>query len=413
MNINIRDLIDNINPSFKPLLVDQNRFMILRGGAGSGKSYFAAQKCILRILLGMVNGQTHNILVVRKTSPSGRRSTFPLIKEIMTDWYLRDLIHINKTEQTFTFKNGSKIQLIGLDDPEKLKSIHGITSVWCEEATELSKEDFEQINMRLRGKNITDYFQIILSFNPISKYNWVYQRFFENGEEENTTYHHSTYQNNEYLDEAYKDQLENYINSNQNIYNVYTKGEWGSYQNVIFTNWTTVENDAFPQDSSRVKSGLDFGYNNPSALVRIVKTDEALFLDELLYQQKLTNKALALKIKSKFPWLIDNYITIYCDAAEPDRISELKSRGIRALPAKKGTGSVMRGIDWLQRRNIKVTERSKNLITELASYSYGVDKAQNPIDEPAAKQVDHAIDAVRYACTPYIKTGSTPQIFVL
>ena len=64
----------------------------------------------------------------------------------------------------------------GMDDPEKLKSIEGVTGVWMEEATEFTQEDFEQLDLRLRG--VTAYHkQITLTLNPISEQHWIKQVF--------------------------------------------------------------------------------------------------------------------------------------------------------------------------------------------------------------------------------------------
>lgn len=78
----------------------------------------------------------------------------------------------NKTDMLLTLSNGSEFLFKGIDDAEKLKSIAGITDVVIEEATELTLNDFTQIDIRLRPVENVVYPQIYLMFNPVSKANW-------------------------------------------------------------------------------------------------------------------------------------------------------------------------------------------------------------------------------------------------
>lgn len=66
--------------------------------------------------------------------------------------------------------NGSSFLFAGLDDPEKIKSITGLTDAWLEEATEFSVDDFSQIDLRIRHETAKNQ-MLILSFNPVSKAN--------------------------------------------------------------------------------------------------------------------------------------------------------------------------------------------------------------------------------------------------
>lgn len=114
------------------------------------------------------------MLIVRKVATTLRDSVYELITQTLRQWHLLERCEINKSTYTITLPNGSMILCKGLDDPEKIKSIVDITDIWCEEATELLEEDFDQLDLRLRTKRAN--LQIICSFNPVSKINWVYRR---------------------------------------------------------------------------------------------------------------------------------------------------------------------------------------------------------------------------------------------
>ena len=116
------------NEKYFPLLENHDRYLLLYGGAGSGKSHFVAQKLLVRIIMSMKRGYKEKFLVLRKTQPAVRKSVFALLNHYIDKWELRSIADVNKTDMTLAFNGGSEILCGGLDDPEKLKSIEGVTS---------------------------------------------------------------------------------------------------------------------------------------------------------------------------------------------------------------------------------------------------------------------------------------------
>jgi phage terminase large subunit len=212
-----------INQKYHSLLECQKRYLVLWGGGGSGKSVFAAQKILLRCLTE--KEAKHRILCIRKVKETIRESVFSLLRDLLLDMEMYDRAMINKTEMSFTFDNGNQIIMAGVDDPEKLKSIAGITSIWIEEPTELEEKEFDQIDLRLRGET-KEYKQIILSFNPVDEQHWIKKKFFdvENPEVEAL---HSSYKDNAFLDDDYIRLLEDRFKHDENLYRIYVKGAWG------------------------------------------------------------------------------------------------------------------------------------------------------------------------------------------
>ena len=210
------------NPHFSEFFTNESRYCILFGGAGSGKSHAVAQKIVERCTRP---NEKHKFLVVRKFRTTLEGSVFTLIRSIISDFGIYQHVSINNTKMSFTFSNGNEIIVTGLDDPEKIKSIHGITGIWCEEITELEEDDFQQLDLRLRG--VTDsYMQICMSFNPISIDHWIYKMFFEN-EVPDTFKLWSNYKHNLFLDDAYINVLESRFDYDQNMKRIYVLGEWG------------------------------------------------------------------------------------------------------------------------------------------------------------------------------------------
>lgn len=223
------DIDDVMNEWSVPLVDNRSRYLVLYGGAGSGKSFTAAQKIVIR----MLEEKGHKFLIVRKVANTLRNSVFSLIREVISEWGLTDYFKINKSDMRITCEiNGNEILFAGIDDPEKLKSIHGVTGMWIEEASELTQEDFQQLDLRLRGFT-KNYKQIIISFNPISSLHWLKELFFDK-KKKNSTVVHSTYLNNKFIDDSYKEVLESMKNEDEYYYMVYALGEWGIIGKTIF-----------------------------------------------------------------------------------------------------------------------------------------------------------------------------------
>lgn len=372
------------------MLEEKSRYLILYGGAGSGKSVFIGQKILIRLL----TERNHRILVTRKVARTLRNSVFALFKDLIAQWNLTKFFTINKTEMTITCLNGNQILFVGLDDVEKLKSIAGVTSIWIEEASELLKTDFDQLDLRLRGTTI-NYKQIIISFNPISNQSWLKKEFFDRTSE-NTRILKTTYLDNRFIDDDYKAALERLKETNPDWYLIYALGEFGSTGNLIFTNWEIKD---IPKDAEEysvpIYSGLDFGFNDPSAMVRIAVKENNIYLFDELYEKELTNTELIEEVKRK----MSKKDLLICDSAEPDRIKEFKKAGFnKAKGANKGQGSIKSGIDKIKQHKIYVSPQCVNVIRELQNYQYMKDKKTDEyIDIPLANGYDHLLDALRYA----------------
>lgn len=220
------------NDNFYPYLNNDSRYLIMYGGAGSGKSYFIAQRYIYK----MLTSDMFNLLVVRKTGKSNRDSTFALFKQIINKWRLRKYFKINESDLRIKcLLNDNEIVFAGLDDVEKLKSITfskgELINIWIEEASEILESDFNQLDVRLRGKGTKK--QIVISFNPIDINHWLKKRFFDR-KADNITVFHSTYKDNKFLDEDYKTLLESYKDTDPYYYSVYCLGEWGVLGKTVF-----------------------------------------------------------------------------------------------------------------------------------------------------------------------------------
>lgn len=373
----MNDINIEINEAYKQALTYRGRYLNIYGGAGSGKSIFAGQKLILRSLLE----KAHKFLLVRKVHKTIKGSQYELIKRYIYKYELNKHFEF-KEGYIKCISNGNEFITAGLDDVEKLKSIEGVTGIWIEEATELSREEFNQVDLRLRG-NLLNYKQIILTYNPIDHLHWLNAIKLKDCLTIQTTF-----KDNKFIDKEYISTLEQLQEQNPEYYKIYALGQWGVKLDLIYKPFVSLVN--YPESFDETIYGLDFGYNNPTALIEVNIKDKCFYLKEKLYETKLTNTDLINKLND----LITNKNAyIYCDCAEPQRIEELRRAGFNAVPSDK---SVKAGIDYCKAQTIYSNYENENLNEEINTYCWRKDKNGNLIDEPV-KYNDHLLDAMRYA----------------
>lgn len=239
------------NRKFLPLLFDKHRFMVLKGGGGSGKSIFTGDLILDRV----THEAGHRWLVCRKVGKSLRNSCFVQLVSQANERYSWAEPRVNKSEMTISFANGSIILFSGLDDVEKLKSIYNITGIWIEEASEILESDFNQLNIRLRGESPLRK-QMILSFNPISATHWLKKRFFDHHDERAVT-HESTYLDNRFLPKEDIETLEGFRETDEYYYMVYALGQWGVTGKTVFNGRAVSERIAhLERENPIIKQGL-------------------------------------------------------------------------------------------------------------------------------------------------------------
>ena len=352
---------------------------------------FVAQKLIIKALRGK-----RKVLVVRKVARTQKESCFTVIKNILSNLRILDKCAINKSTLDITLPNGSIFLFKGMDDSEKIKSIADITDIWIEEATELTPEDFTQLNLRLRSNRPN--LQILLSFNPVSKANWCYLYFFDKPTDAFIL--KTTYKDNAYLPKAYTDSLEKMKETNPTYYKIYALGEFCSLDKLIFNNWEEREFDIGEMIKLKkytTLTGLDFGFtNDPTALVVSLcdpKGKEIYIFDEFS-DTGLLNPDIAQIIKSM------GYAKniIMADCAEEKSIEEIRRSGIPKIKkCSKGKDSVLFGLQQLQQYKIYVHPKCKGVLAEFQNYSWEKDKRTGEYINRPIDKFNHYCDALRYS----------------
>lgn len=382
------------------------RVLIFFGGSSSGKSNFVATRNIINLLRG-----GRNYLVCRKIGATIKDTVFAEYKKAIYRLGVDKYVKINESDFSITTVNKYKIIFKGLDDIEKVKSLtfeKGIlTDIHVEEATDITESDFNQLQLRLRGKYSADVEgikqeiqkQIVLTFNPILITHWIKKRLIDSLDE---TVHalKTTYKDNKFLTKEDIKIIESYKNIDLYYYTVYALGEWGSLGGLVYTNWEVRDLSDIEDQFNHYNNGLDFGYVNPAAIVKMALKEDCIYILEEYYEKGKTNKELAAAVKQM---LGKDYV--FCDSSEPKSIKELRIEGINAIAVKKGKDSVKHGIQWCKQFKIIVSKKCVNFINELQLYKYKEDpKTGMVLKEEPLPLNDHLMDCMRYGFEHMMKS---------
>lgn len=384
---------------FKSLL-DYSCFTeVWYGGASSGKSHGVVQKVVLKALRNW--DVPRKVLWLRKVDRTVKNSIFTDVTDCLSTWGILPYCRVNKSDRTIILPSGGVFLFQGMDDPEKIKSIKGLSDVVMEEASEFTKNDYTQLTLRLREPKHKNR-QIYCMFNPVSKLNWTYMTWFSPAasyDKERTAIHQSTYKDNKFLDSENIKTIEDLKRTNPAYYKIYTLGEFATLDKLVFPTFTKRRLNPNDPDLRNLPSyfGLDFGFiNDPSAFthIKIDKANKRLYVMDEYVKKGLLNNQLAQAIKD----MGYQKEVITADSAEKKSIAELKRSGIeRIRAAKKGPDSIIQGVSFLQQFEWIVNDRCVKTIEELQNYTYVKDKKTDEYTNRPIDAYNHCLDSIRYA----------------
>jgi phage terminase large subunit len=352
-------------------IAGDKRFIINEGGSRSSKTYSLCQLMIIYCL------QNNNkvVSVIRKTFPALRATVLRDFIEILRDIGLYKQEMHNKSEHIYTFANGSMVEFFSVDDEQKIRG-RKRDIAWCNEANELYFDDFTQLNMRTEDKLIFDY-------NPSDSASWLYELPVEESIKIK-----STYKDNPFLPESIKAQIEDLARTDEALYQIYALGEKAISKSNIYSQWSFVAHR--PSKFVKYVYGLDFGYNHPTALMRVYYCDNDIYIEPVIYESYLTTTMLIEKLATLN---IEQTVSILADYSRPEIIQEMNIAGYDVLNANK---VVKKGIDNLKTFGV-FCQDDKALKREYENYKWK--KIGDFITDEPVKLFDDAMDAIRYATT--------------
>lgn len=353
--------------------------IVNQGGSRSSKTYSLIQLLVYIAYISYTNKEKKIFSIVRKTMPSLKATVMRDFFEIIESAGFYDIKKHDRTNFTYELF-GCLFEFFSVSDYERIKG-RKRDYLWINEATEVSYDEYWQLQMRTTTKTFID-------FNPSDTYSYIFEKF-EN--DKDAVFIYSTILDNPFVETKIKNDILKLRKDNYELWQVYGLGLKAQLSNIIYKNWTVGDYDYSYDD---VFYGLDFGFNHPTVLSETYIKDDVVHTREVIYQSKLTNNELIDLMKLN----VKKNKIIFADAAEPARIEEIRKAGFNIQSADK---SVKDGIDYCKRNPVIVDKTSNNAIKEFKSYSY---KEVNGIivDEPV-KFLDDFLDSFRYGLYNYAK----------
>ena len=387
-----------LNPKFKRL-ENKKRYTLLYGGRGSAKS-FHANAYLLHKTFTL---ERQVILFTRYTMASANMSVIPEFREKMMEMQVEEMFK-SKGDTLTNVSTNTQILFAGIigsrgNQTARLKSIPNV-GIWVlDEAEEMiNPREFDRIDRGIRRKGFANKVILIFNTDRIDQEHWIYKRFFQAGERDDTEYIKVSYLDNlRHLDDSFINQANRLKEENPEEYAIEYMGGFAQLRDKIYGPYEVFDDP--PEDYDWFAIGGDFGFSdNPAAAVAVWKAGEHLYLKELLYERGLTNQAIAERLA---PYAGEVQIW---DSAEKKSILELRLGGINAFGAKKGPGSVNFGIKKLQELKVHIHRESANLQHEWGMYRWkkaldGEYIRNAKGDKVPVMEDDHLLDAVRYVLT--------------
>lgn len=357
---------------------DGYRIIVAQGGTSAGKTIST-----LWILLDYA--LTHGgkvVSIVSDTFPNLRKGAMRDFLDICRETGVLEIATWNKAESTLTLPNGTIIEFFSTDMMGALGARRDV--LYINEANRITWETFSQLEVRTREK-------IVLDFNPVNEF-WAHKELIKSGRED-VAFLKTTYLDNEALDDSTVNAIEmRKGDGTSNWWKVYGLGEIGSLEGNVYEGWLASDREEM-QKGKLVRYGLDFGYNDPTAMVAIYEMyDGSTGIMEMLYKSRMTDEDY---IEAFEEIGIDPATLIVADTARPETIAAIKRGGYRCIGALKDKGSVLRGIRRVAKR--KILYCGAHLEQEFLTYAWRKQKSTGEtLDEPQDGN-DHLMDALRYA----------------
>ena len=353
------------------LISTDKRICVFQGSSRASKTY----NILIYWIYVLLQEDNKVLSIVRKTLPALKGSVLRDLKQILIDFGVFNPEDWHSVDGYYQLGT-NLIEWFSVDDETKLRG-RKRDYLFINEATEVTYDEYIQLALRTSDR-------IVIDLNPSLWNSWIYD--LEN--EPDVFYTVVTYKDNPFLSQSLIDEIEKLKHRDQNLWRVFGEGQKGVPTRVVFNHQQYYSE--LPPSAKLLGYGVDFGYNDPTTLVKVYRDKDNIYCEELLYLKNTTIPDLVYKIKDLGINLTDDFI---CDSANPQAISEMSRAGINAKPVKKDT--ILSGIDQIKRSNFFIHSNSQNLIQELNSYVWKNDKNGNNLDEPEDRN-NHLIDAIRY-----------------
>lgn len=352
-----------------------------QGGTRSGKTYNILKWLIKK---AKTDWNGYVIDITRETMTALRISAMFDFFQILEEhhWYNTSMHNQSKN----TYKIGTNLfRFFGADEDKRVRG-PGRDILFCNEINTMKQKTFKQLNQRTNILTIIDY-------NPDAEESWVYDLVET---DKDCAFFITTFRDNPFLSDRIKKEIYKYKQTDPNYWRIYGLGQRGVAEATIYRNWKFAT-CTFEQFEGQKLFGLDFGFNDPTTLIRAKFHKKGIFAEELMYESELTSEQIVQRLEK----LVEEGKLTYddqiiADASRPEIIEDIKRAGFNIRRTKKGAGSILRGINFIKGFTVYIPKESIHFMKEFRGYRWKVNKDDKVLDTPVDLN-DHTCDAFRYA----------------
>jgi phage terminase large subunit len=348
--INLNDCVTSIFwANYAALHYCPEKLILNNGGGGSSKTTSLCQ-LFATVLMLDPTFQNQRLVIARESMPALKRSTMLETISVLRNWGLYSEKDHNKTDHVIRGKNGNTLQFMAMEDmdPDKVKSMN-ISMLFLDEATQINAHTFKVARMYV-GRNANDVGKFFLGYNPNNAGCYIAKDIEADLAYWKAMIIHSTYKDNPFLHPDKAEELEALAEQDQNFYRIYCKGEWGSFEGVIFVEGQNFRATKGLSEAERKRAlkvyGLDLGFHSPFLVECGVTEGGTCYVREIISEHDLTTTRLMQLMAERGVSRTDELIY---DCEDANAGAELYEAGWNAIPCTKGKDSVVNSIGTLKK----------------------------------------------------------------
>lgn len=399
------DLTIQLLPKQAQLLHATERHRLYSGAVGAGKT----RGLCIDAFAHVVNNPQARYGLFRKTNVALVRSTLKTLLEGDGDKppvLPRGSYDHNRSRQEIRLVGGGEILYLGLEDRERARSLN-LSRGGIDEVTECAFEDYLTVNDRIRMG--TDQALVSVT-NPGGPGHWCAEFFGIKGGSANPPENRMAVMtrtsDNHFLPPEYLAELQTYTGA---YYRRMVLGEWCQAEGVVYDVFDRERHVvSMPERDCPVYGGVDFGYVDPFVALRVERHDGGhLHVRREVHKTRLQPDAQVSAADES----LQGAGEVVCDSAEPGTIQMMRAKGIPAIPADKGPGSIVAGIRLVSQRlangTLTIEPDCTHTIAEFETYQWKENKLG--LRDSPAEGSDHSMDALRYV-VQRLDAGQTPMV---
>lgn len=373
---------------------DSSREVLYSGSWGAGKTRGLCEKLLIH-----ANIPGNRVGLCRKTLVSLKATTLKTLLDGDGDLPpvlpKGSYVH-NKSDCTIKLLGAGEIYYFGLEYPEKIGSLN-LGCVAVDEGVDLTEPDWLMLLGRCR--NTADPIrQIFSACNPGPPSHFLAKRFgLAEGHQPapGTSVYRTNSQDNFFLPKDYVDYLDSLTGTARQRYR---DGLWVGFDGLVYSGFDRAVHvkERNRADFKSFYGFVDEGYKNPAVLlIAGVDGDGRVHIVEEFYKSNVLPSAFVEHCKTARALAdVEEFVV---DPSASGLIAEMQRSGLKVTKAQNSIADGIRqvtnalGVQGDDRPRLSIDPSCKNLLIEFESYVWSQGSKETPV-----KQLDHALDALRY-----------------